>query len=296
MNKELIILSHGIARFDVLTNLVTNAIRALGVSDWVGENELHYFRGVGRHLNDKGFDVFQSSVSFAASVERRAGDLKNEIGRVLLNRSSGTKVHIIAHSMGGLDARYMIAKLCMEEKVASLSTIGTPHLGTSFADWGITHKGDRLIDSVGSFVDVRGFADLTTQACSVLNSEINSLEADNPVKYFTYSAFQEERRVFTPLKPSWRIISDLEGENDGLVPVSSQKWCPEIVGKDGVTKRVVQSDFPIPADHLNEVGWMDLSEFNASDFVSGRLLSRIARFESDVKEAYLQIAKRATTC
>jgi triacylglycerol esterase/lipase EstA (alpha/beta hydrolase family) len=42
-------------------------------------------------------------------------------------------VHIIAHSMGGLDARHLIVDIVtMADKVGTLATIGTPHLGTSF--------------------------------------------------------------------------------------------------------------------------------------------------------------------
>ena len=39
--------------------------------------------------------------------------------------------------MAGLDARYMISKLGMADKVATLVTIGTPHRGSYFADWGV---------------------------------------------------------------------------------------------------------------------------------------------------------------
>jgi triacylglycerol lipase len=44
------------------------------------------------------------------------------------------KVHIIAHSMGGLDARHLISRLGYSDRVASLSTISTPHHGTRIAD------------------------------------------------------------------------------------------------------------------------------------------------------------------
>ena len=44
------------------------------------------------------------------------------------------KIHIIAHSMGGLDSRYMISKLGMADRVLSLTTISTPHHGSPIAD------------------------------------------------------------------------------------------------------------------------------------------------------------------
>ena len=42
------------------------------------------------------------------------------------------KVNIIAHSKGGLDARYMISKLNMGEYVASLTMISSPHRRCKF--------------------------------------------------------------------------------------------------------------------------------------------------------------------
>jgi len=48
-----------------------------------------------------------------------------------------TKVNIIAHSMGGLDARYLAATLGYASKIASITTISTPHRGSNIADVGL---------------------------------------------------------------------------------------------------------------------------------------------------------------
>lgn len=48
-----------------------------------------------------------------------------------------TKVNIIAHSMGGLDARYLAATLGYASKIASITTISTPHGGSNIADVGL---------------------------------------------------------------------------------------------------------------------------------------------------------------
>jgi triacylglycerol lipase len=51
-----------------------------------------------------------------------------------------SKVHIVAHSMGGLDSRYVVAKLSNADGipysnlVASVTTISTPHRGSAIAD------------------------------------------------------------------------------------------------------------------------------------------------------------------
>lgn len=46
----------------------------------------------------------------------------------------GTRIHLVAHSMGGLNARWVIAAGGMDTYVASLTTIGTPHQGTTLGD------------------------------------------------------------------------------------------------------------------------------------------------------------------
>lgn len=48
------------------------------------------------------------------------------------------KFHIIAHSMGGLDSRYLITHLGGSHRIASLTTIATPHFGSPIAD--VVHK------------------------------------------------------------------------------------------------------------------------------------------------------------
>jgi len=40
--------------------------------------------------------------------------------------------------MGGLDSRHAISlRLGLAERVLTLTTLGTPHRGTAFADWGV---------------------------------------------------------------------------------------------------------------------------------------------------------------
>ncbi|HLA36910.1 MAG TPA: hypothetical protein VJZ02_00410, partial [Candidatus Brocadiales bacterium] len=88
---------------------------------------ISYFLGITRYLNDMGFQTMHTKTA-VARVERRAMVLKHQI-EGYLKKTRASKVNIIAHSMGGLDARYMIAKLDMEDRVASLSTVVTPHRG-----------------------------------------------------------------------------------------------------------------------------------------------------------------------
>jgi triacylglycerol lipase len=291
MNKYPIILAHGIARFDFLSQRFSKDLSTLGIGFGLAANELHYFKGIGRHLRAHGIDVYQSSVGFAADVEERAADLKSEVQTALALRPEQPKVHIIAHSMGGLDARHMIVNHGMADRVASLTTIGTPHLGTSFADWGMRHEGHEIIRVLGNIIDLGGFADLTTEACGAFNAAAEAAEAANDVFYQTYAAHEAQKQVFGPLQIAWQIIAETEGENDGLVPRSSQAWQVELSGA-GARKSVEQRAFPVSADHLNEIGWWDMNQLKLSDLIRTDFFTLVRNYEKSIKNVYLEIAQR----
>jgi hypothetical protein len=92
------------------------------------------------------------------------------------------------------------------------------------------------------------------------------------------------------LVPSWIIVRDSEGRNDGLVSVRSQQWAKELISSDGTRNPILQHEFPFPADHLNEVGWWDPQEAINPLFGKG-LLEQVTTFEQRVRDLYLQIAQ-----
>ncbi len=108
-------------------------------------------------LKDDGHQVYVTQVSPFNSVAKRAEDLKVGIDEIL--RCSGSdKVNIIAHSMGGLDARYLISRLYYANHVASLTTISTPHRGTYIADYmlPILHKSpDNALSTFTNFIGAK---------------------------------------------------------------------------------------------------------------------------------------------
>ncbi len=287
--KAPILLSHGIAPFDVFFKrfrksfgVFLNPEAARWFDETIGD-DLHYFRNIRRALEAEGFQAYETEVSFAASVGQRAQDLQREVRQIMAG-GGHEQVNIIAHSMGGLDSRHLILMDGMEGKVASLVTIGTPHLGTSFADWGLRdlEAGNEIIALLKfANLDLSGFRDLTTESCRAFNLQAEAREAANPVVYITYAAAQERDQVFMPLQPSWTIIQEHEGNNDGLVPVSSQRWQAELKGATQV-KRVEQRDVPVAADHLNELGWWHPWVRTARD---------PEEYERTIRGMYLRIAQ-----
>lgn len=95
------------------------------------------FGRIEKMLKKAGYDVFSADIDGLGVIETNAEQLKAYISKVCESLGAD-KVNIIAHSKGGLDSKYMITHLGMEEKVASLTTLCTPHKGSIIASkiWG----------------------------------------------------------------------------------------------------------------------------------------------------------------
>lgn len=259
-----IILAHGIFPFDrILSPLLSK--------DNHPDDRFHYFRKIRSALMARGYTVFHSRVSWGGPLEQRAQDLRDEILRYTAGFSRWPRVHIIAHSMGGLDARWMIYRYRMEERVASLTTIGTPHLGSPYAEWSLQRLNRLLELALSLGLDMRGARDLTPDVCEARNRTCTDFEANNGVLYRTIAGTQPLERIFKPLRLPWRVIHELEGENDGLVSLRSAAWKEECLIKVW------------DADHLNQIGWWD----------SGEKITGTGReaFEEGIRNSYVEIAE-----
>jgi triacylglycerol lipase len=192
----------------------------------VGKLRWAYFQGIDKALRRAGHPIIVTKVHPTGGVARRAVELKSAIesGLAELNGSGRGKFIIVGHSMGGLDARYMIHQLGMEDRVAALLTITTPHRGSPYADWCARHLGKRLhgfelIDFLG--LDVDAARDLTTESCARFNEQITDVPG---VNYFSISAAREWPKVAPFVLHSHKIVTEAEGPNDGLVSVKSSTW------------------------------------------------------------------------
>jgi len=253
-----IILAHGIARFDV----GWNNLFQLDNQDDPFLDLFHYFRGIRTMLRKHGFSVYHSSVPWADRVDIRAEQLRKNILNVL-EQFDIEKVNIIAHSMGGLDVRHMLFndrnKGKIHKRIASLTTIGTPHLGTSFADVGIGDHGD-LIDVLKRLsLNVEGVLDLTRDACSAfnVNPEVKTFEdeLEEYIEFRAYTGSSKLENVVGILRKPYNIIKEEEGDNDGLVSVKSALW-----------ERARHKEIWEDTDHLNEIAWWDFEQAGTEGF------------------------------
>src|SRR4051812_34122137 len=173
-------------------------------------NLLSNFRGIDRGIAEAGHPLILSRVHPTAGVATRARQLKEIILRQLdiLGRPKHERIIVIGHSMGGLDARYMIAKLGMADHVAALLTVTTPHHGTSYADWCVRNIGHRLGGlKLLKFLrwDMQAAIDLTREGCRRFNEEV----PDHPdVRYFSIGAARPWHRVPAFALHSFKVVFD----------------------------------------------------------------------------------------
>jgi triacylglycerol lipase len=205
---------------------------------------VHYFNGVANHLRKLGHTVFEPQVNPIGSIQSRGDELAAEI---LKQTGPGDRLHILAHSMGGLDARCAITKRTdLVERVATLVTIGTPHRGSPVADAVVKHTGP-LLESIPDQMrrrlesDTGAMHDLTTEVCTQFDVDT----PDDPrVRYINIAgdALQDGEQLF--LFQLTAAISDMTGEpNDGMVTRSS-------------ALRENHTHLPDwPVDHAGEIGW-----------------------------------------
>jgi triacylglycerol lipase len=180
------------------------------------------FRDIATRLEPQGTKFIHSRVPPAASIAVRAAKLV-----ALMAELPDARFNVIAHSMGGLDARYAIARLGLAPRIASLVTIGSPHRGTPLARL-------RLFRALG----LDALADLTPEALERFNAEV----PDAPgVAYCSVVASADLGHTNPLLWPSHAYLARHGGANDGIVPKSSQAW--------GKVLREVR------ADHWAQVGW-----------------------------------------
>jgi triacylglycerol lipase len=216
-----IVLVHGLLGFDALR---VGRVRLRG-----------YFPGVEESMRVGGNRVHCAKLHPTDGIVHRAEQLRAFLDSVSLTEP----VHLMTHSMGGLDARYMISRLGMAGRVLSLTTIGTPHRGSPIADWGV-HRLGQYVKPLFQFFAVpdQAFYDLTTEACRTFNADV----PDAPtVRYFSVAG----RCTLAWLGPQWLIpytvIRRTEGANDGMVSVASATWGEQTDVWDG--------------DHISLVNW-----------------------------------------
>lgn len=249
-----------------------------------GPLEVTYFNGVREDLAAHGeAEVYTTVAPPYASSTTRANAIAKQIDDIL-RRTNKAKVNLVGHSQGGLDARLLASPngLGYGDRVASITTIATPHRGTRIADATLAY-----VDAFpGTTVDA-----VTNAYLGYLQRSVYDLQTDADFRaQITQMTEKHMKEVWNPLyvddarviyrsyagRTNMRVgVVDCEGSvlpnpsgldvtqasfaasavyleegfalkvNDGMVTVESAKW--------GEFQRCV------PADHLKEVGHIGVS-------------------------------------
>lgn len=270
-----IVLAHGVCRFD---KIWSDALEIDNNND-PKLDALHYFKGLRTALRSHGFTVYHSNISWAAKVEIRANELRQNIIQIL-QKEKVEKVNIIAHSLGGLDARHMLFNFRhsdnFHERIASLTTVSTPHEGSPFADWGTENLPHVIPVAQKLGLTLNAIYDLRVDRCRQFNNDPEvaafETECEKTIKFQTFAGVQKFWGVFSALKLPYYIIEKEEGDNDGLVSVKSAKW------RDRYFAGLIEN-----CDHLNELGWWDPSQIYDNES-ENQLLKRIHAFYLNVAQ------------
>ncbi|MCB0718760.1 MAG: lipase [Bacteroidetes bacterium] len=213
-----------------------------------------HLRDAAAFLRTRGVWSYAPNVSPYNTVESRCAIWLDRLSHVF-EETGADKVNLVAHSMGGLDARHLIASMGLHSRVASLTTIATPHRGSAPANF-ILEQPDRVRKLITDFANWIGTqiapgsdADFKQAVIELTPDNIvntfNPATPDHPdVKYWSYGGMAG-RGTDWAVNPFLRIFNgylyEREGPNDGMVSVQSSRW-GEYLGD-------------IQADHAQQVGF-----------------------------------------
>lgn len=193
---------------------------------------LSYWGRIPKVLRQKGAQVYFGQQDSNGSVESNARFLYRRVLEVL-EETGAQKVNIIAHSKGGLDARWMITHLDKGEHVASLTTLSTPHHGSRTVDR-LLRFPDILVRFTACCCNVwyRILGDTDPDTYGVFHTlttrqaaEFNENTPDMPSVYYQSYGFIMQRAVSDLLMwLPYLVVKWVEGPNDGLVTAESAAW------------------------------------------------------------------------
>ena len=188
MSQPTIVLLHGLFGFR----------RAFG---------LEYFRGIKKLYQSMGLRVITPYVPLASNIQTQALALAKQL------QHENTPLHFLAHSMGGLYARYYITHLNGHQKVKTLTTLSSPHRGTTAADFICQH--------FSLLKHIPAIHDLTREHMHHFNQQTPDMPQ---VHYRTYSASRPIPQLPWIVRDLTHRIQAKEGDNDALVSVVSSQW------------------------------------------------------------------------
>ena len=253
------------------------------------------FIGVEEALRADGHLVITAEAPPFQPADVRATFLAKYVDQAL--ESGAEKVNIIAHSMGGLDARALVSTHGYGDVVASITTISTPHRGTAIADAILDTFGDEtgqddLLETLAKafgmrISDVAESSDLRAALGDMAEADADAFNAAHPdddrVHYMSVAGVSNVAGI-----PNWRDAGACawsgyrKSNGSRAYPLGGRADVMDVLLKpvakhvahgfdftpnDGVVtvESAMWGDFLgcVPADHADEVGQFNDNGTNA---------------------------------
>lgn len=204
-------------------------VHGMGFRD---RKHINYWGRIPKELEKLGCRIYYGCQDSNASVETNGSVLKSRVEEII-RESGAEKLNVIAHSKGGLDIRYAISTLGIGDKIASVTTINTPHNGSLTVD-ALLKVPDVLIRLGSKCTDIwmRILGDRKPNTYSAIQSfrtdcaeKFNRENPDLEGIYYQSYAFVM-KHAFSDIFMWWTylVVYCFEGENDGLLAPRATKW------------------------------------------------------------------------
>lgn len=188
------------------------------------------FGKIEKSLKLRGYSVSTAPTDGFGTIENNAAQLKDYVEEVL-EKEHAEKVNLIAHSKGGLDSIHMIEAIGMEDKVASLTTLCTPHRGSPIASYILGYP-KWILRFIAFWINLwyRIFGDRSPDCLEVCRQlkqreEADTIHFSEKVYCQSYStALKKARDDFVMGIPFFFSKRLEKKETDGLVAVDSAKF------------------------------------------------------------------------
>lgn len=230
----------------------------------------NYWGRIPAELKKNGARVFYGEHDSARPVAESAAELVDRI-EWILKKTGAEKLNVIAHSKGGLDMRYAMAHLGVSPRIASLTTVNTPHNGCIFANELLKKVPKRVADFLANTYDdiaekagdeapqfMAAVRDLTDEVCAARNKEMPL--PDGVFCQSVGSCLKKGTAARFPLNLSYHIVKKYDGPNDGLVATTSFAWGEKYTFLESAGKRGISHGDMVDLNRENFRGF-DVREF-----------------------------------
>jgi len=240
----------------------------MGASYEIAWGIAKYWHRIPETLREEGARVYITNVNAMDTTKVKAASWHRQVLDILAI-TGAQKVNIIGHSHGSIYSRYGISNLPgLKGRIASHTSIAGPHRGSAMAEIvsGMI-DGNILEGAINAFMKfimannnadtVANLEDLTREYMkNVFNPDTPD---DSGIYYQSYAYVIKSILGSGLFVASWPILYYYEGDNDGLVSVTSAKW--------GKFRGIIKGAWWAGVNHLGAVDmmWGITPGFNAPD-------------------------------